>query len=99
MVEFRVVEILFPHNYNTWKLKIRQPIQSKGIWQILVEAQPIFTKETKRFAYMNKLDGYMGLIGIDALDSHLVHIVECISPKKMRDTLNSLLANPMDFKH
>ena len=48
---------------------MKQLLQSKGLWKILVKAQPIFAKETERFAYRNKLDEWIGLIGIHDLDS------------------------------
>ena len=48
---------------------MKQLLQSKGLWKIFVESQPIFAKEIERFSYRNKLDEYMGLIGIHDLDS------------------------------
>ena len=56
MVETRVVDLLNPHNFHTWKLKMKQLLQSKGLWKMLVEAQPIFAKEIERFTYRNKID-------------------------------------------
>ena len=48
---------------------MNQLLQSKGLWKMLAKAQPIFAKEIEIFAYTNKLDEYMGLIGIHDLDS------------------------------
>ena len=44
---------------------------------MFAEAQLIFAKEIEIFAYRNKLDEYMGLIGIHDLDSQSFPIVEC----------------------
>ena len=56
---------------------MNQLLQLKFPWKMLVEARPIFTKEIERSSYRNKLDEYMGLIGLHALDSQLFPIVEC----------------------
>lgn len=70
MVKLRMVELLTPHNYHSWKLKMQQLLQSKGLWQTLGENQPTFTKEMEKFAYRNKLDEAMGLIGLHVSDSY-----------------------------
>lgn len=59
MAELRAIDLLTPHNYHTWKLKMQQLLQSKGLWQMLAEEQPTFSKEMERFAYRNKLDEAM----------------------------------------
>ena len=48
---------------------MKQLLQSKGLLKMFAEAQPILAKEIEIFAYRNKLDEYMGLIGIHDLDS------------------------------
>ena len=65
---------------------------------MLVEAQPIFAKEIEIFAYRNKLDEYMGLIGLHSLDSQLFPIAECKSPKQSWDKLYSLLGKVNEFQ-
>ena len=40
---------------HTWKLKMKQLVESKGLWKMLVEAQPIFAKEIEIFAYRTNL--------------------------------------------
>ena len=82
MAELRIVELLTPHNYHSWKLKMQQLLQSKGLWQTLAKNQPTFTKEMDKFAYQNKLDEAMGLIGLHVSNSLLFHLDGCDTPKK-----------------
>ena len=77
---------------------MNQLLQLKFPWKMLVEARPIFTKEIERSSYRNKLDEYMGLIGLHSLDSQLFPIVECKSPKQSWDKLNSLLGKVNEFQ-
>jgi hypothetical protein len=48
---------------------------------MLVEAQPMFTKDIERVDYQNKLDEFMALIGLHV--SLLFQIAECKTKKKM----------------
>ena len=82
MIESRVVDLLTPPNYHNRKLKMKQLLQSKALWKMLSKSQPIFTKEIEIFAYQNKLDEYMVLIGLHVSDSQLFPIVECNLPKQ-----------------
>jgi hypothetical protein len=81
MADLRIVELLTPHKYHTWKINIQSLLQSKGLWKMLVEAQVVLTKEIERFAYQNKFDESMGIISLHVLDGLLFHIVECTTPK------------------
>ena len=78
---------------------MKQLLQSKGLWKMFAEAQPIFAKEIEIFSYRNKLDECMGLIWIHDLDSYSFPIVECKSPKQSWDKLSSLFAKSTNFKH
>jgi hypothetical protein len=98
MVELRMVELLTPHNYHTWKLKMQQLLQSKGLWKMLVGAQPVFTKEIERFTYQNKLDESLGLIGLHVLDSLLFHIVDCKTLKAIWEKLDSIFGKINEFR-
>lgn len=51
MVELRTIELLIPHNYHTWKLKMQHLLQGKGLWKMLAKNHPTFTKEMEKFAY------------------------------------------------
>jgi hypothetical protein len=77
---------------------MKQLLQSKGIWKMLVEAQLVFTKENKRLSFQNKLDESMGLIGLHVLDSFLFHIFECTTPKSSWDKLDSLFSKVNKFR-
>lgn len=82
MAELRTIELLNLYNYHSWKMKMQQLLQLKGIWQTVVENQPTFTKEMEKFAYWNKLDGAMGLIRLHVSNSLLFHLDGCDTPKK-----------------
>ena len=82
MEELRTIDLITPHNYYTWKLKMQLLLQSKGLWQTLGENQPTFTKEMEKFYYRNKLDEAMGLIGLHVLDNFLFHLDGCNNKKK-----------------
>jgi hypothetical protein len=58
----------------------------------------VFTKEIERFAYQNKLDEAMGLIGLHVSDSLLFHITECKTPKASWDKLASLFGKVNEFQ-
>ena len=98
MAELRTIEPLTLHNYHTWKLKMQQLLQSKGLWQTLAENQPTFPKQMEKFAYRNKIDEAMGLIGIHVSDSLLFHLDGCDTPKKSWDKLASLFGKINDFR-
>ena len=53
---------------------MKQLLQSKALWKMLSKSQPIFTKEIEIFAYRNKLDEYMVLIGLLVSKSQLFPI-------------------------
>jgi len=74
MAELKAVEILTPHNYHTWKLKMQPLLQSKGFWQTLAEDPPVFTKEIEKYAYLNRLDEGMGMIGLHVAYSLVFHL-------------------------
>ena len=65
---------------------------------MFAEAQPIFAKEIEIFAYRNKLDEYMGLIGIHDLDSQSFPIVECKHTKPKLGKLSSLFGKVNEFQ-
>ena len=65
---------------------------------MLAEAQPVFTKEIERFAYQNKLDEAMGLIGLHVSCSLLFHIADCKTPKASWDKLDSLFGKINEFR-
>ena len=98
MAELRIVELLTPHNYHSWKLKMQQLLQSKGLWQTLAENQPTFTKEMEKFSYRNKLDEAMGLIGLHVSNSLVFHLDGCDTPKKNWDKLASLFGKVNEFR-
>lgn len=98
MAELVIIEILTPNNYHSWKLKMQQLLQSKGLWQTLVENQPTFTKEMEKFVYRNKLDEAMGLIRLHVSDNLLFHLDGCDMPKKSWDKLASLFSKVNKFR-
>ena len=98
MAELRMVEVLTPHNYHSWKLKMKQLLQSKGLWQTLAENQPTFMKEMEKFAYRNKLDEAMGLIGLHVSDSLLFHLDGCDTLKKSWDKSASVFSKVNEFR-
>jgi hypothetical protein len=72
-------------------------LQSKGLWEILAEAKPIFTKGIKRFSYQIKLDEAMGLTGLQVSDNLLFHITDCKTMKVSWDKLASLFGKVNEF--
>ena len=77
MMESRVVELFTPQNYHTLKLMMQQLLQSKGLWHMLAEEKPMFTKDIEKFSIQNKLDEEMLLIGIHVSSSLLFHVDGC----------------------
>ena len=90
MAKLRTIEPLTLHNYHTWKIKMKQLLQSKRLWKTLAENQPTFTKEMEKFAYRNKLDEVMGLTELHVSDGLLFHLDGCDIPKQSWDKLASL---------
>lgn len=63
MANLRSIKLLTPHNYHTWNLKMAQLLQYKGLWKMLDEHQPKFTREFEKFTHRSKLDESKGPIG------------------------------------
>lgn len=77
---------------------MQQLLQSNGLWKTLTENQPTFTKEMEKFAYQNKLDEAMGLIGLHVSDSLLFDLDGCDTPKESWDKLASLFGKINEFR-
>lgn len=71
MPDLRKIELLTPHNYHAWKLKMTKLLQSKGLWKKLVAQQPKFTREFEKFTHRSKMDEAKGLIGLHVYDNFL----------------------------